>query len=183
MHVFVALLVHYVCDGWRNDCGRGRGKEHSGRQAKFIFVQLTLTSNASLMGRGEAQAGGHGIGKLDFFPCSSIDLDCQDLFPNSQHFIPGHTAEKKGRFQSAPGCSLSLRRVIPFIKQFMRLFHCLVPYHISRATKIAGDVKGFETLDGKSCFCHKWPTPEPAMPGTSCQYHLCHSLAITISSR
>lgn len=45
-----ALLVHYVCDGWRNDCGRGRGKEHSRRKAKYIFVQLTLNSNAWLLG-------------------------------------------------------------------------------------------------------------------------------------
>lgn len=91
-------------------------------------------------------------------------------------------AEKKGRSQSAPGCLLSLRRVIPFIKQFAQLFHHLVPYHISRATKIAGDVKGFESLDGKSCFCHKWPSPEPATKGTSCQHHLCHSRPITIPS-
>lgn len=86
------------------------------------------------------------------------------------------TAAKKDQSQSAPGRLLPLRRVIPFVKQLAQLFHRLVPCHISPATKIAGDVKGFETLDGKSCFCHKWPSPEPAVQGTSCRCHLCHSL-------
>lgn len=96
------------------------------------------------------------------------------------------TAEKKDRSQSAPGYLLSSRRVIPSIKQLAQLFHHLVPYHTSRATKIAGDVKGFETREGKSCFCHKWPSPEPAVPGTSCRGDTTSatpSLSPSISSR
>lgn len=30
--------------------GQERGKEHSGRKAKYIFVQLTFTNNASFLG-------------------------------------------------------------------------------------------------------------------------------------
>lgn len=61
----------------------------------------------------------------------------------------------------------------------MQLFHVLVRYHALGATKIAGDVKGFETPDRNSCFCHKWPSPEPATEGTSCRY--CRSAAPSLS--
>lgn len=125
-----------------------------------------------------AQAGGRRIGNLDFFSSRciiNINLDSRRLVSQltalcTWLYVSTAEKKKKGWSQSAPNCSLPLRQVIPFIKQFAQLFHRLVLYHVLGATKITGDVKGFETPDGNSCFCHKWPSLEPATQGMSCRY-------------